>query len=104
MNDITNINSNRASLNSNQSSSVKSRNEAKIDNQAENSPGDKGDRVTLTDTASRLKDIEQQLNKTSSVDDARVAEVQSAINNGEYNVDADRIADKMLAFEDFMNK
>ena len=104
MNDITNINSNRASLNSNQSSSVKSRNEATIDDSAEKSSGGSGDRVTLTDTASRLKDIESQLNKTSSVDSTRVAEVQSAINNGDYNVDADRIADKMLAFEDFMNK
>jgi negative regulator of flagellin synthesis FlgM len=104
MNDITNINSNRASLNSNQSSSVKSRNEAKLDNSTEKSSGEAGDRVTLTDTASRLKDIEQQLSKSSSVDNARVAEVQSAINNGDYNVDADRIADKMLAFEDFMSK
>ena len=104
MNDITNINSNRASLNSNQSSSVKSRNEAKIDNSGEKSSSETGDRVTLTDTASKLKNIEQQLNKSPSVDNARVAQVQSAINNGDYNVDADRIADKMLAFEDFMNK
>ena len=104
MNDITNINSNRASLNSNQSSSVKSRNEAKLDSSPEKSSGESGDRVTLTDTASRLKDIEQQLNKSPSVDDARVAEVQSAISNGDYSVNADRIADKMLAFEDFMNK
>lgn len=104
MNDITNINSNRASLNSNQSSSVKSRNEAKLDSSTEKSSGGSDDRVTLTDTASRLKDIEQQLSKGSSVDNARVAEVQSAINSGDYNVDADRIADKMLAFEDFMNK
>ena len=104
MNDITNINSNRASLNSNQSSSVKSRNEAaKQDNKSESSANET-DRVTLTNTASRLKDIEQQLSTTSSVDNTRVAEVQSAISNGDYNVDADRIADKMLAFEDFMNK
>lgn len=104
MNDITNINSNRAQLNSNQSSSVKSRNEAaKQDSKSESSAA-AGDRVTLTNTASRLKDIEEQLSNTSSVDNARVAEVQSAISNGEYNVDADRIADKMLAFEDFMNK
>ena len=104
MNDITNINSNRASLNSNQGSSVKSRNEAKQENQSESTSTAAGDRVTLTNTASRLKDIEQQLSNSSSVDSARVAEVQSAISNGEYNVDADRIADKMLAFEDFMNK
>ena len=103
MNDITNINSNRAQLNSNQSSSVKSRNEAKQENQSNSTPA-AGDRVTLTNTASRLKDIEQQLNNSPAVDNARVAEVQSAISNGEYNVDSDRIADKMLAFEDFMNK
>lgn len=103
MNDITNINSNRAQLNSNQSSSIKSRNEAKQSSQNE-SVSSAADRVTLTNTASRLKDLEQQLNGTSSVDSARVAEVQSAISNGEYSVDADRIADKMLSFEDFMNK
>jgi len=103
MNDITNINSNRASLSSNQSSSIKSRNEASQTSQDESSAAT-GDRVTLTNTASRLKNIEQQLNSSSSVDSARVAEVQSAISNGEYNVDADRIADKMLAFEDFMSE
>ena len=103
MNDITNINSNRAQLSSNQSSSIKSRNEAKQNNQSESSSST-GDRVTLTDTASRLKDLEQQLSSSSSVDSARVAAVQSAISNGDYNVNADSIADKMLAFEDFMNK
>jgi len=103
MNDITNINSNRAQLSSNQSSSVKSRNEAKQSNQSEGSSAAAGDRVTLTNTASRLKELEQQLSNTSSVDSSHVAEVQSAITNGDYSVDADRIADKMLAFEDFMN-
>ena len=103
MNDITNINSNRAQLSSNQSSSVKSRNEAKQSSQGEDSSS-AADRVTLTNTASRLKNIEQQLNSSSSIDSARVSEVQSAISNGNYNVDADRIADKMLSFEDFMNK
>ena len=103
MNDITNINSNRSQLSSNQSSSVKSRNEAKQENQSA-TPSSTGDRVTLTNTASRLQNIEQQLSNASSIDSARVAQVQSAISNGDYNVDADRIADKMLAFEDFMNK
>ena len=103
MNDITNINSNRSQLSSNQSSSVKSRNEAKQENQSA-TPSSMGDRVTLTNTDSSLKSIEQQLSNASSIDSARVAEVQSAISNGDYNVDADRIADKMLTFEDFMNK
>ena len=103
MNDITNINSNRAQLNSNQSSSVKSQNEAKQENNSASTSAI-GDRVTLTNTASRLKDLEQQLNNTSSIDNARVAEVKGAISSGDYNVDNDRIADKMLTFENFMNK
>ena len=103
MNDITNINSNRSQLSSNQSSSIKGRNEAKQSSQDENSSS-AGDRITLTDTASRLQNIEHQLSNASSIDSARVAEVQGAITSGDYNVDTDRIADKMLAFEDFMNK
>jgi negative regulator of flagellin synthesis FlgM len=103
MNDITNINSNRSQLSSNQAGSVKSRNEAKESSQSETSSS-AGDRVTLTNTASRLQNIEQQLSNASSIDNARVAEVQSAISSGDYAIDSDRIADKMLAFEDFMNK
>ena len=102
MNDITNINSNRAQLNSNQAGSVKSQNEAKQSNEGSSSSSSDGDRVTLTNTASRLKNIENELSSASSIDSARVAKVQSAISNGDYNVDADRIADKMLDFEDFM--
>ena len=103
MNDITNINSNRSQLSSNQASSVKSQNEAKEGSQSETSSS-AADRVTLTNTASRLQNIEQQLSNASSIDNARVAEVQSAITSGDYAIDSDRIADKMLAFEDFMNK
>lgn len=103
MNDIKNINSNRAQLNTSQNSSVNNRNEASQNSSGESTAA-AGDRVTLTNTASRLKDIEQQLSNTSSIDNARVAQVQSAISNGDYNVDADRIADKMLSFEDFMTK
>lgn len=103
MNDVTNINANRAQLNSGQTGAAKSRNEAKQENQPGNSSATSADRVTLTDTASKLKDIEQQVNSASVVDNARVAEVQSAITNGEYTVNADRIADKMLTLEDAMS-
>ena len=102
MNDITNINSNRSQLSSNQAGSVKSQNEAKEGSQSETSSS-AADRVTLTNTASRLQNIEQQLSDASSINNARVAEVQSAITSGDYAIDSDRIADKMLAFEDFMN-
>ena len=100
-NDITSINSNRAQLNSTTSNPVKLRDGEKSESGSENS-SPANDRVTLTNTASHLKNIEQQLSNSSPVDVERVAAVQKAISNGEYAVDADRIADKMLAFEDFM--
>ena len=103
--DITGINSNRTSLHSNQSAAAKSRNEAKLNNSgSEESTAATGDRVSLTSTASRLKDLEQQLNKTSPVDKERVAAMQTAISNGDYKVNADKVADKMLAFEGHMSK
>ena len=57
------------------------------------------DKVSLTSTAARLKDIEQRLTSHSEIDNARIREVQSAINDGKYDVDADRVADKMINFE-----
>ncbi len=77
MNDVTNTSSNGSQPGSNQNNSIKNKNEEKKNNQSQNS---------------------------DSVDSVRVAEVQSAISNGEYTVDANRIADKILAFEDFINK
>lgn len=102
-NDITGINSSRAHSSQNRSASSDTRNIASNDSRSDDTSS-AADRVSLTSTASRLKDIEQQLSSSSSVDNQRVRQVQSAISNGEYNIDSDRIADKMLAFEDFMNR
>lgn len=102
-NDITSINSNRSQLSSNTSNSVKIRDGAKSGGSSEGSSA-AGDRVTLTNAAARLQNIEQKLNNSSPIDSERVAEVQKSISSGEYKVDSDRIADKMIAFEDFMNK
>lgn len=92
MNDVTKTNAKRSQPGSNQNNSIKSQNEEKQNNQSQNS------------AAENFKNFKQQLNNASSVDSVRVAEVQSAISNGEYTVDANRIADKILAFEDFKNK
>lgn len=101
-NDITSINSNRSQLSSNASNTVKVRDGASSDSSSDSSTA-AGDRVTLTNTASRLQNIEQKLSGSSPIDAERVASVQKAISNGEYTVDSDRVADKMLAFEDYMN-
>jgi len=99
-NDITSINSNRSQLSSNASNTVKIRDGAGSNGGSDNSAA--GDRVTLTNTASRLQNLEQKLSGASPIDAERVAAVQKAISSGEYSVDADRVADKMLAFEENM--
>ncbi len=58
------------------------------------------DKVSLTATAARLKDLEQRLATDSPPFDAeRVNRMKQAIANGEYRVDAGRVADKMIDFE-----
>ena len=58
-----------------------------------------GDTVTLTDTASRMKKLESTLADLPAVDSNKVAAFREAIMNGSYQVDAKRVADKLLNFE-----
>jgi len=62
------------------------------------------DRVSLTDTAERLKALEHQLAQQPEVDNQRVSNVQEAITNGNYKVDPERVADKMMSFEASFSK
>jgi len=57
------------------------------------------DKVSLTQTAARLKQLEQSLANQPAVDQQRVEGVQRALVNGAYAIDAERIAGKMIAFE-----
>ncbi len=62
--------------------------------------GSGDDKVSLTATAARLKDIERRLaTDAPPFDAARVNQMKQAIASGEYRVDAGRVADKMLSFE-----
>ncbi len=57
------------------------------------------DTVSLTDTAARLKELEMGLANQPVVDTQRVQSVQSAINDGTFEVDPDSVAEKMIDFE-----
>jgi len=58
-----------------------------------------GDKVSITDMAGRLRSLEQKLANQSEVDQSHVNEVREAISRGEYKVNPDRVADKMMDFE-----
>lgn len=62
--------------------------------QAEN-----GESVRLSAQAQQLQQITDQLREQPEVDAARVESLRQAIADGSYQVDSDRLAGKLLAFE-----
>ncbi len=57
------------------------------------------DTVSLTDTATNLQKISQAINELPVVDSERVEAIRQAIASGNYEVDAQRTAEKMIGFE-----
>jgi len=99
-NDITSINSSRAQQSgTRQSQRLDDDSRKSASSINSNTGSSSSDKVSLTSTASRLKDIEQRLSTQTPVDNNRVNQMKSAINNGEYDIDADRVAGKMIDFE-----
>jgi negative regulator of flagellin synthesis FlgM len=57
------------------------------------------DTVTLTDSAAQLHKLEAAIIAAPIVDTARVEDVKRAIINGQFQVNSQRVAEKMLHFE-----
>ncbi len=104
-NDITNINSSRTGASDSRPQRLdNARNRSEHGNNSTSSSASTGDKVSLTRTAARLKDIEQRLASSQApVDNSRVNQMKSAIDKGEYNVNADRVASKMIDFENSLH-
>ena len=58
------------------------------------------DTVTITQTAQQLNEMHDALATVPVVDTKRVQEVRAAIENGTYEVRAERIAEKLLSLEE----
>jgi negative regulator of flagellin synthesis FlgM len=58
-----------------------------------------GDHVTLTDSARALQKIEEAVAKAPVVNAEKVAAVKQAVTAGTYQIDAGRVAGKLLQFE-----
>ena len=58
-----------------------------------------GDTVNLTNDAKLLARLDETLASLPAVDSGRVAEIKAAIENGDYQIDAEAIADAMIRLE-----
>lgn len=57
------------------------------------------DTVKLTSSAQLLERLEKSLQSLPAVDSQRVAEIRSAIESGDYEINSQAIADAMMRFE-----
>ena len=57
------------------------------------------DSVQLTDTASRLAELQAEVAAAKGVDIDRVEAIRQQIADGSYEVDADRVADALMTME-----
>jgi len=57
------------------------------------------DKVVLTEMAAHLKSLEQKLGTQPEIDQAHVDYIRAAISRGEYRINPERVAGKMVDFE-----
>jgi len=97
-NDITGINSGRSQQSSDRQVGSVGRDGSNSTTQSGSSTT-QSDTVSITDMAARLSSLEKKLASQPDVDQAHVNRVRDAISRGEYRIDPDRVADKMMDFE-----
>ena len=66
---------------------------------APQNPASTSDTVKLTSDAKLLERLDKTLASLPAVDSERVAEIKSAIENGDYEIDAQAIADAMIRLD-----
>lgn len=57
------------------------------------------DKVSLTDTATKMQGLQQQVSDASAVDSEKVEAIRAAIAEGNYPVDSEKLAQKMIDLE-----
>jgi negative regulator of flagellin synthesis FlgM len=58
-----------------------------------------GDTVSVTEAAKQLQSLENSLESLPVVDSQRVEAIRTAIANGDYEIDPEKVAEKLMSFE-----
>ena len=66
---------------------------------ADSSKGDGSQNVQITGTARQLADLDQQVRNAPEVNEQKVAQLRSAIEQGTYQVRPQHIADQLMSLE-----
>jgi len=97
-NDINRINAGQSQQSDNRQVEVPQRD--RTENHAQPSDNTESvDKVSLPDMASRLKSLEQKLTSQPEVDQSHVRRIRDALLRGEYRIDPEKVADKMIQSE-----
>lgn len=62
-------------------------------------PSNKGDTVQLSEAAKALQNVESKLANTPEVDSARIEQLKQDIESGNYQINAERVAEKFLSLD-----
>lgn len=62
--------------------------------------GSRPDNVSLSSQARDLKKLEERLDSYPEVDDNRIEQIKSALADGSYKIDAEKLAQKMLDMDE----
>ena len=73
--------------------------DAAAPDKASAAPASSNDTVNLTSSAKLLERLDKTLASLPAVDAGRVAEIKTAIENGDYHIDADAIAEAMIRLD-----
>ena len=62
------------------------------------------DQVNLSASSKSIQQAEAKIRSMSEIDDATVERIRTALEKGEYKIDYEKLAGKMLAFEDKLDQ
>ena len=67
--------------------------------ESQGNPASSRDTVSLTPEAQQLRDLESSIAELPEVDSGRVNAIKDAIADGSFEIDSNRIAEKLMQFE-----